>query len=475
MKKNIILFSVILFTNFIFSKSSSLVPPTITVSFTPSICHGTYTDITVTSDTPNTTFTWTATATSNINNSYLLSGNQTNINQFVFLENTVTFGSITLMITPFANGEYGSPQIITINIKPIPNLSSLPTTSICNHENYYLSINSLPIYPNTNYFWTVTANNVNGATAGSGQGNFEINQQLSLLFPDISGSVTYHITPSLNGCNGTTVNYTVIVNPIPNTGSEGEISVSEASTTPIDLFSIISGEELGGNWNRISGSGGTFNAVIGTFTPEVGATNSTFIYELTNSDTGCYSNTLATINIDTIPIGLANTTNQTISNNDFSNIILSSTNVPSSNFTWTFTANNINGASNGSGTTIAQQLTLIDENIDGYVDYLITPVNNTATGNQITARVNVQSTLSSEFFDNEKFSLYPNPITNILNIENDYKINNIKIFNQLGQNILVKEIKNNKTILDLSYMNSGIYNIIIETEDKIINKIIIKE
>ena len=55
------------------------------------------------------------------------------------------------------------------------------------------------------------------------------------------------------------------------------------------------------------------------------------------------------------------------------------------------------------------------------------------------------------------------------------KINNIKIFNQLGQNILVKEIKNNKTILDLSYMNSGIYNIIIETEDKIINKIIIKE
>ncbi len=474
MMKKITLIYFLLLTNFIFSKDNSLVPPSISVSLTPSICHGTYTDITVTSDTPNTTYTWTAT-TSNINSSYLLSGNQTNINQLVFLGNSVLAGSITITIIPFANGEYGSPQTININVNPRPNISSLPTTSICNNENYYLSINSLPNNSDTTYFWTTTANSVSGATAGTGQGNLVINQQLSLLFPDISGSVTYHITPSLNGCNGTTVNYTVIVNPTPNTGIGGEISVSEASTTPIDLFSIISGEQQGGNWNRISGTGGTFNAVIGTFTPEVGATNSTFTYELTNSSTNCSSSTFATINIDAIPTGLANTTNQTISNNDFSNLVLSSPNVPNSSFIWTFVANNISGASNGSGTTIAQQLSLIDTNYNGYVDYFITPVNNTAIGTTFSARVNIQSPLNSESFILDNFTLSPNPVVDNLNIENDSQIKNIRIYNQLGQMIFSNIINENKKTLNLSNLSSGIYTIFIETETRLINKKIIKQ
>lgn len=474
MMKKITLFYFLLFTNFIFSKDNSLVPPSISVSLTPLICNGAYTDITVTSDTPNTTYTWNAT-TSNINSSYLLSGNQTNINQFVYLGNSVLAGSITITIIPFANGEYGSPQTININVNPRPNISSLPTTSICNNENYYLSVNSLPNNSNTIYFWTVTANGVNGATAGSGQENLIINQQLSLLFPDIVGSVTYHITPSLNGCNGSTVNYTVIVNPVPNTGISGEISVSESSTTPIDLFSIITGEQLGGNWNRISGTGGIFNATAGTFTPEVGATNSTFTYELTNISSNCSSNTLATININAIPIGLASTTNQTINNNEFSNIILSSPNVPSSSFIWTFTANNVSGASNGSGTSISQLLSLIDSNSNGYVDYTITPINNTSIGNTFTARVNILSPLSSESFILDNFKMSPNPVIDNLNIENDKQIKNIKIYNQIGQMIFSNKINDNKKTLDLSNLSSGIYSIFIETDTRIINKKIIKQ
>jgi len=253
------------------------------------------------------------------------------------------------------------------------------------------------------------------------------------------------------------------------------ISTSETSTTPIDLFSIISGEESGGTWTRIDGTGGNFDAMGGTFTPETGATNSSFKYELIDDNTGCYSFSTATVNIDIVPIGIANTTNQTINNNDFSNIVLSSSNVSNSNFTWTFTANNISGASNGSGTTIAQQLSLIDVNANGYVDYTITPINNTAIGNTFSARVNIQSTLNSETFIIDNFKLSPNPVIDNLNIESDNQIRNIRIYNQLGQIIFSNEINDNKRTLDLSNLNSGIYTIFIETNTQTLNKKIIKQ
>ena len=99
MKKSYILLSLILLSNFIFSKSNSLVPPTVTATFTSSICDGSVTDIVLNSDTPNTTYTWTAT-TNNISNSFLPFGNETNINQTVNLTNSQLNGNIILSITP---------------------------------------------------------------------------------------------------------------------------------------------------------------------------------------------------------------------------------------------------------------------------------------------------------------------------------------------------------------------------------------
>lgn len=472
MKKKITLFYFLLFINFIFSKDNSFVPPTITASFTPSICNGSLTDIVITSDTPNTTFTWAAT-TSNINSSYLLSGNQTNINQFVYLSNSGINGNITISITPSANGENGSPIMVNITVNPIPVAYATPGNStICNNEYAEIDLFSLLLVPGTYYTWTSYSTNITGASSGSGQTILNV---LSLVDSTVSGSVIYEITPFRAGCQGNIIVVEIFVNPNPNTGLDGDISASETSTTPIDLFSIISGEEAGGTWTRTDGTGGSFDAIGGTYTPEIGASNSSFKYELTDDNTGCYSFSTATVNIDIVPIGIANTTNQTINNNDFSNIILSSTNVPSSNFTWTFTVNNINGASNGSGTTIAQQLSLIDTNSNGYVDYFITPINNTAIGTTFSARVNIQSTLNSETFIIDNFKLSPNPVIDILNIEDENQIKNIRIYNQLGQMVLSKEIKNNKGQLDLSFISSGIYTIFIETDNRIINKKLIKK
>lgn len=358
----------------------------------------------------------------------------------------------------------------TVVVNSIPNiLGTIPTTVICNGETTNIVL--MASLPSTTFIWNVISNNVIGATSGSGN---IIEQSLFLANPASNGYVTYIVTPFNNGCSGSSVSIDVVILPTPNTGVSGEIFVSESSTSQIDLFSIITGEQPGGDWTRTSGTGGTFDAITGTFTPEVGATDSTFDYEMINGN-GCYNYSTATINIDIVPIGSSNTTNQIINNNEISNIILSSNNAPSSNFTWTFTASNVNGASNGSGNLINQQLSLINANINGYVDYIITPINNTATGNQFTARVNVLSPLSSESFNGNISILYPNPVKNYLTIENNHQIKSIKIYNQLGQKILAKEINNEKTELDLSFIIPGIYTIQIETENKSINEIFIKE
>ena len=109
------------------------------------------------------------------------------------------------------------------------------------------------------------------------------------------------------------------------------------------------------------------------------------------------------------------------------------------------------------------------------MDYTITPVNNTANGSSFAARVGILSLLSSETFMANNIKLSPNPVTDILNIENDYQINSIKIYNQLGQMVFGKEINNNKTQLDLSVINSGIYIVSIETEKGTINHKIVKK
>ena len=90
------------------------------------------------------------------------------------------------------------------------------------------------------------------------------------------------------------------------------------------------------------------------------------------------------------------------------------------------------------------------------------------------ATINIQP-LSSETFIANNIKLSPNPVTDILNIENEFQINSIKVYNQLGQMVFGKEINNNNTQLELSNINSGIYNVLIETEKGTFNHKIVKK
>ncbi|MDZ4330660.1 MAG: hypothetical protein U0945_08760, partial [Flavobacterium sp.] len=104
------------------------------------------------------------------------------------------------------------------------------------------------------------------------------------------------------GCYGT-ASFIVTVNNQPDAGTDGNTTVCDSSTASIDLYSLISGEDAGGTWTRLTGTGGTFNAAAGTFVP-TDATTSTFKYMLSATAPCVADESIATVNINPTPIAL---------------------------------------------------------------------------------------------------------------------------------------------------------------------------
>jgi hypothetical protein len=63
-----------------------------------------------------------------------------------------------------------------------------------------------------------------------------------------------------------------------------------------------------------------------------------------------------------------------------------------------------------------------------------------------------------------KFVLYPNPATNVLNLKGEFDATeNVTIYNMLGQAVGSKAIKNNEEAIDISSLAAGVYNLYFNT------------
>ncbi len=78
--------------------------------------------------------------------------------------------------------------------------------------------------------------------------------------------------------------------------------------------------------------------------------------------------------------------------------------------------------------------------------------------------VNVQANLSSELFEQEQISVYPNPSNGIFNIENEGSTI-IEIFDILGNQITTQKANVGTTMVDLNGFTAGIYLAKITTEN----------
>lgn len=67
-------------------------------------------------------------------------------------------------------------------------------------------------------------------------------------------------------------------------------------------------------------------------------------------------------------------------------------------------------------------------------------------------------------FQTSDFEVYPNPVTDILNISNNENITNVSVFNLLGQEVFSKTAATNISQIDLSNLSSGAYMVKVATD-----------
>jgi gliding motility-associated-like protein len=97
----------------------------------------------------------------------------------------------------------------TITINGAPSVIATPNAqAFCSSNTAALSIPLTSNIAGTNFTWTAAQSGVTGATAGNGT---SISQ--TLTFVSNPGTVTYNISPSVNGCAGNDTSITIVIDP----------------------------------------------------------------------------------------------------------------------------------------------------------------------------------------------------------------------------------------------------------------------
>jgi len=335
------------------------------------------------------TFTWTASATGNVTGYSNGSGptiSQTLVNNDNVPRNVVYAVMMTL------NGCTDGPAYITVTVNPTPHVTNAPLAATrCSGTGFVLSLTS--DVAGTTYTYTA-----NGSPGTSGYANGSGNTINQTLFNsgNSSGTVTYTITPTANGCAGPSVNYVVTVNPIPNvTPSLANQSIcSGTSTLPVILSSSVSGTTY--TWTGTPSAGGISGyTASGSGNIPSQTINSTLniqgnvTYTIVPSSNSCMgASQTHVITVNPLPLVTNASMSQVMCSGGTSSNVNLVSNVGGTTFSWIATPSSpsITGYQPSGTNTIPQQTILNSSTTPGTVTYTITPTSNfTPTCNGTTA------------------------------------------------------------------------------------------
>jgi len=364
--------------------------PTVTATpANPTYCTGMNTGITLSSTVIGTTFSWTVSG--DPGTSGFSAGNGNTINQ-TLMNSTFSPAIVTYTVTPNAFGCNGSPLVITVIVNPIPDVSNAPlSTSICSGNTTNIALTSS--ISGTTFSWIVTSSTgVTGSSSGAGT---LIAQNLINTGYTIN-TVTYQITPSVNGCTGIPVNYVVTVYPTPDlTTIPLSDTICSAFSTNIPLTSNVSGASF--SWTAsgpasITGfSAGTSNAILQNLTNS-STTPGIVTYSIIPSANGCPGATVNyAVTVNPTPDVSLSSNSQTICGGTSSTAVTITSLVAGTTFSWTALPSSlqITGfAASGTGDIPAQTInsTLA---ITGTVTYTIIPSANGCTGTPVSHVITV--------------------------------------------------------------------------------------
>jgi gliding motility-associated-like protein len=282
------------------------------------------------------------------------------------LNNTAT---TTYTFTPTA-GQCATTTTMTITVNPLPMITG--TLTVCLGFTTQLTGSATAAASNP---W-VSSNTSVATVSNTG------------LVTGVSAGTSTITYINSNGCQQTAM---VTVESQPNAGTDGNTTICDSSVAPINLFSLITGEQSGGTWTRTTGSGGAFNAGLGTFTPALGATTSTFTYTLTGVAPCINDLSVATIQITSAPV-LTYTVTNTVCNGSTLDFAFTPS-VTGTTYNWSATVSNISGFYNtttsGNETNINNVVALTNPEVIGTITMVIIPRANGCDGTPQTVIITV--------------------------------------------------------------------------------------
>jgi len=216
-----------------------------------------------------------------------------------------------------------------------------------------------------------------------------------ISFTNVTAAGIYTIRgTNTDGSTMMTGSASVTILPIPvATATPPGKTICSGSSTNISLTSTVGGTTFA--WTVVAsgvsgasnGSGSNINQVLTT----TGPTQGTATYTVTPTASGCAGTPITVIiTVNPIPNVTINPASQNICSGSATSLALTS-NVAGATFSWTQVSSGATGASNGSGSLIAQTLNATGAS-PGTVTYTVTPSAATCTGSPVNAIVTVRPT-----------------------------------------------------------------------------------
>jgi trimeric autotransporter adhesin len=270
------------------------VNPVPVASATPSsqdVCSGTSTSITLSSSLGGTSYSWTAVASAGVSGHS--NGSGSSISQ-VLSKASGASGTVTYTITPTSGGCPGASIQVVVTVNPVPVATATPASqSICSGASTSIILSSG--VPGTTYSWTVSGT---AGTGGFANGSGSTISQTLTKTAGSSGTVTYVVTPTANGCVGSPISVPITVDPLPTptfNSLGGPYCISQ--TTPISLVGFGVPTPPPGS-GVFSGTGVAGN----DFVPSLAAVGTnTLTYTYTDAN-GCVNSAQRTVQVIGLPL-----------------------------------------------------------------------------------------------------------------------------------------------------------------------------
>lgn len=370
--------------------------PGITSSSNVTICSGAQVNLNLTSSVSASTFTWIANSTANVNGESSTLQSSSSISD-ALVNLTTAAQTVIYNVTPTANGCAGTTQTVTVLVNPNPTLSNLTGLTICSGQPV-----NLPLTSNVSgvtYSWIAQNNTDVTGESTTAQTTSTINNVL-INNSTSDQTVTYTVTPSANGCSGSSQLITVIVKPTPVLTSTNSLTLCSGQLVNLSLTSSIVGTSF--QWSATSNAnvqGENTNPQTSSFIND-SLVNTTSIAQIVNytvnpSYNGC-NGPSQTVQVTVNPSPVINSSaTVTICSGNSVGLNLSSS-IPGTSFTWQAAATNtVTGESTSLQTSAAiNDVLSTNQTTEQLVLYTVTPIVNGCTGPSQVVTVTVKPTPS---------------------------------------------------------------------------------